>query len=365
MKNPLVYLRDLYARFERPISSLSLIGGFVFDALTLKRVDQFWENFWVLGHLFIVAVCIVLINLEEEEGIDPKDATKAHFWLINILQFVFGGILSTFLVYYFRSATLIVSWPFLFLLAAAFVANERLKHHYARVVFQISLFFLSLFSFAIFIVPVILHKIGPSVFFISGVVSLVFIWLFLELLEKYTHERFRKSKRILWQSIGTIYLGMNILYFTNLIPPIPLSLKDAGVYHSIEKDVLGDYLASYEEQSGLRNFFSVYEDLHLVYGDPVYAYSAVFSPAALNTSIVYNWQHYSSINNRWEDEGNVSLPVIGGRDGGYRTYTVKSFLSKGRWRVNVETKQGQIIGRILFNVIPVTTEPHLLTKINE
>ena len=64
-------------------------------------------------------------------------------------------------------------------------------------------------------------------------------------------------------------------------------------------------------------------------------------------------------------KGNVTLPVIGGRDGGYRTYTVKSYLTRGRWRVNVETTQGQVIGRILFNVIPVEVEPHVLTKINE
>ncbi|MDB5194179.1 MAG: hypothetical protein JWN50_193 [Parcubacteria group bacterium] len=364
MKNPLASIRDLYARFERPISSLSLVGGFLFDALTLKRVDQFWENFWVLGHLFVVAVCIVLVNLEEEEGVDPTDATKAHFWLINILQFTFGGILSTFLVFYFRSATLLVSWPFLLLLAAAFAANERLKHHYARVTFQMSLFFLSLFSFAIFIVPVIVHKIGPWVFVLSGVLSLVVMWLFLLLLERLTKDRFYRSRKTLWKFIGSIYVGMNILYFTNIIPPIPLSLKDAGVYHFVEKNVLGDYLSGYEDQ-GFKGFFNIYEDFHLAPGRPVYAYSAVFSPASLNTTIVYNWQHYDETANRWEDEGNVSIDLIGGREGGYRTYTTKSNLVSGKWRVNVETIQGQVIGRILFNVIPVASDPPILTKINE
>jgi len=32
-------LKNWYGKYERPISSLSLIGGFVFDALTLRRVD--------------------------------------------------------------------------------------------------------------------------------------------------------------------------------------------------------------------------------------------------------------------------------------------------------------------------------------
>jgi len=328
----------------------------VFDALTLHRVDQFWENVWVLGHLFVVGVCILLVNLEENQGVDPTDASKAHFWLVNILQFTFGGILSTFLVFYFRSATLTVSWPFLLILAAAFIANERLKRHYARLVFQIALFYLSLFCFAIFIVPVIIHRLGPWVFVLSGGISLAALWLFLMALEKLTHERFRQSRKLLWLSVSGIFALVNILYFTNIIPPIPLSLKDAGIYHSISRDTTGDYVVTYEPHSWWKDIFAVYEDFHLVYGEPAYAYSAVFSPSSLNTVIVYNWQHYNATTNRWEDEGNVTLPVIGGREGGYRTYSQKSFLTKGRWRVNVETDHGQIIGRILFNVVAADSD---------
>jgi hypothetical protein len=364
MPNPLLYLRDLYARFERPISSLSLVGGFVFDALTLKRVDMFWENVWVLAHLFIVGICIVLINLEEHQGVDPEDPTKAHFWLVNIMQFTFGGLLSTFLVFYFRSATLLVSWPFMLILAAAFAANERLKHHYARLVFQISLFFLSLFSFAIFIVPVMVHKIGPDIFILSGAVSLLCLWFFLIFLRRITKERFYKARKLLWLSIVGIYGGMNLLYFTNIIPPIPLSLKDAGIYHSVNKDMFGDYFVGYEDH-GWKGVFDIYEDVHLQYGDSVYAYSAVFSPARLDTVIVYNWQHYNKDTNRWEDEGNITIPITGGRDEGYRAYASKTYLTKGHWRVNVETERGQVIGRILFNVVPVTEPARVLTAIKD
>ena len=141
----LTHVQNWYGRFERPISSLSLIGGFVFDALTLKRVDMFWENLWVVVHLVIVAICIVLIHaLESKEG-DEINPAKLHFWLVNILQFFFGGILSTYLVFYFRSADLSVSWPFILFLGLAFWANEALKRHFVRLSFQVALFFLSLF----------------------------------------------------------------------------------------------------------------------------------------------------------------------------------------------------------------------------
>src|SRR3989344_5841726 len=100
MKFLIIHIRNFYAKFERPISSISLFGGFTFDAIILKRVDLFWENFWVVVHLLMVAVCIILINRQENEEIDYKDPAKAHFWYINIMQFAFGGLLSTYLIFY-------------------------------------------------------------------------------------------------------------------------------------------------------------------------------------------------------------------------------------------------------------------------
>ena len=34
----------------------------MFDALTLKRIDMFWENLWVIAHLAVAAACIILAN---------------------------------------------------------------------------------------------------------------------------------------------------------------------------------------------------------------------------------------------------------------------------------------------------------------
>jgi len=118
------HVRNWYARFERPISSISLVGGFVFDALTLKRVDTLWENVWVIGHIVIIGICIILVHaIKNHEG-DEGNPAKVHFWLVNMLQFFFGGILSTYLVFYFRSGDISVSWPFILILAIAFWANE-------------------------------------------------------------------------------------------------------------------------------------------------------------------------------------------------------------------------------------------------
>ncbi len=359
----MIKARDWYARYERPISSLSLIGGFVFDALTLKRVDLFWENLWVAGHIILVAIFIILVDLQEEESMDEKDASRKHFWYINILQFFFGGLLSTFIVFYFRSTTLAATWPFLVILTAAFIANERLKKHYARLTFQISLFFLSLLAFAIFIVPVYFHRIGTDIFLISGAISLAILLLFLAGLHSLTKEKFKQNKKMLVVSISSIYLAVNIMYFANLIPPIPLSLKEGGVYHSIYRNKSGAYTVEGEKKEKVFDYFSLYENIHAVKGEWIYAHSAIFSPTSFSTGIIHEWQRYDKKTKKWITTNRIKLSAVGGREGGYRTYSAINNLSDGEWRVNVETSGGQIIGQLRFNAAIVDAKPNLITEI--
>lgn len=355
-----VHLRSAYARLERPVSSISLVGGFMFDAMTLKRVDMFRENFWIVVHLVVVAACILLVNRDEHRACDPRNPAKAHFWLINALQFFFGGLLSTYLVFYFRSGTIWTSWPFLLILGAAFIANEKLKHHYARLYFQLSILFLSLFCFAIYIVPVVLHTIGPAIFLLSGTVSLGLLYLFLLLLRWTTGENLVVSGRTLLTCIAAIFVSINILYFLNLIPPIPLSLQSASVHHSIVRTADGNYTVQSEDPGHLR-FFRIAETFHATPGEPVYAYTAIFSPTSLNTKIVHEWQFYEP-HRGWTTKSRIELPIRGGRGGGYRTYSEKTGVVQGAWRVNVKTASGALLGRMRLNVVLQPPDSPLITE---
>ena len=352
MKKPAIIVKKIqawYHRYDRALSSLSLIGGFVFDAFTLQRVDELWENVWVGVHLVVVAGAILLLNMDDQEKKVGKEMSTRHFWLVNILQFFFGGLLSTYLVFYFRSATLTSTWPFLLVLLLAFIANESFKKHFVRLVFQTGLFFLSVYSFAIFIVPIVVHKIGPGIFIVSGVVSLVVMLAFLYVLHRISPKDFKKERHWLLLIIIGLMVVINGLYFTNLIPPLPLALKDAGVYHTLTK-VNGTYVVEYEE-SGVRGFFKPYDNFHQEIGQTVYVYSAVFSPKGLNPGIVHEWQHFDEPTQKWITRSRVDLAVIGGRDEGFRTYSNGDYLEEGKWRVNVETENGAIIGSVHFNII--------------
>lgn len=353
--------RNFYGRFERPISSFSLVLGFLFDIVTLKRVDTLWENIWIAGHLIIIGIFIILVHSKESEAGDEGDPTKRHFWYVNILQFFFGGVFSAYLVFYFRSADILATWPFVFVLFLAFWANESLKKHYMRLGFQISLFFLSIYAFAIFLVPIIMHKIGGDVFIFSGCLSLAIILFFILVMSRFARDKITKSQNIIIVSVLGIFALVNLLYFFNLIPPIPLSLKDAGVYYSVEKNDAGNYEVTYEKKNWW-NYLDLYPVFNKREDAPIYVFSAIFSPKNLNLTIFHEWQYYDESKEDWITRNTVKLPVTGGRDGGFRTYSMKNNTEEGKWRVNIKTEDEKLIGRVRFEVNNVINKTEFMAS---
>lgn len=354
---------DFYKKFEIYISPIGLIFGFIFTSLTLTRVDMFIENFWIVMHLLIVAFGILAVTLFEnrfeEKKLSGFDREKFHFYLTLIIQFAFGGLFSTFFIFYLRSSSLVESWFFLLILLILLVGNEIWKKHYTRLAFQVSVLFVSIYLFLIFLLPVLFHRLGSDLFIASGLISLAIIILFLFLLKKFAQEKFKNDHKSLRISVLGIFIIMNILYFTNIIPPIPLSIKASGVYHSIVKNVDGNYSAQVEP-SIFRDYFNRFPVFHRQTGETIYAFSAVFSPIKFATEIIHQWQYYDEVKKEWVDSNLIVLPIIGGRDGGFRTYSVKQAVPSGLWRVKVMTTQGQTIGNINFKVKETNVAPNLV-----
>lgn len=348
-------IKSWYEYNEQRISFGSLLLGFVIDSLTLQNIDALRENLWIAGNLLVVAIVIILLN-------SGKESDKKHFWLTTTLQFSFGALLGSFFIFYFRSTTLLATWPFLLVLLMAMVANELFQKKYAKLAFQLSLLYFAIFSFSIFLIPLLLKKIGVEIFILSGLAGLVIIWVYLRLLEYFAREKFLEGKTNIWILIWTIFIGVNFLYFTHLIPPIPLSLKEAGIYQVVQKLESGVYRTSGEVR-GPERFFTFWPKVHWVEGSPLYAYTSIFAPGSLSTEILHDWQYQNS-KGEWVTATVVSLPLSGGRTGGFRTFSQKYNFTPGKWRVDVKTRQGQILGRLNFEVVPATVYPPLESQIH-
>jgi hypothetical protein len=357
---------DFYIRFEKYISAVGLIYGFIFTTLTLTRIDRPLEIFWIVVHLLLAASGILVVtayeNRAKSRNLPEERQHKFKFYLTLVIQFAFGGLFSTFFVFYMRSSSFTESWFFLLILIILLVGNELWKKHYLRLAFQVTVLFLSIYLFLIFFLPVIFHRLGDDLFIRSGILSLVLVAFFTRLLRRLASEKFKNSHHALRTSVLSVFVLMNVLYFTNVIPPIPLSLKNVGAYHYIKKTTDGNYEAQVEPTSW-RDYFTRYPTLHYELGETIYAFSAVFSPVKFSTEIIHQWQYFDEDKQDWVDSSRITLPIIGGRDGGFRTYSTKYGAKTGLWRVKVMTTTGQVIGRINFKLERARPDSVILNRV--
>jgi hypothetical protein len=337
-----------YERYERRVSSAAFLFGFIMDNLTLKRIDLLFENIVLFSYIIIASVSISVMNFWEGGKLRGRFFEIIVPWLPLVMQFAFGGLFSGFVVFYARSASFVISWPFILMLAVLLIGNEFFRKHYQQFTFQISMLFIALFSFFIFFLPVVFKTFGAETFILSGIVSVIGIGMLVRFLQRAQFVSTRK-RHVVRYSIVSIYIGMHVLYFTNIIPPIPLALKEVGIYYSVERTFDGYHLQGNDRP--WYAFLQITETIHTVPFDSLSLYSAVFAPTKLTTDIVHEWQYFDEDKDIWITRSRVQFPITGGRDGGYRGYSVKSRVEEGRWRVNVETARGQLLGRKIFQVV--------------
>jgi hypothetical protein len=346
---------NFWQRHEHRIGVGALAMGFLFDLWIAKRPDSVANNLLLLAYIFIAGAFIVILNLRERR---KKDDAEPLFLLL-VLQFCFGGLASNLLVLYGHSGTLAGSALFVALLVCVVFGNEYFRSRYSLLRFNIGVYYFLMLSYALVAVPIfITHSIGTLAFLLSGLVSLVAIGLFLALLfvAVFRGRDTQKLKEVTL-IIGAIFCIYNALYFLNVIPPVPLSLKNIGIYHSVLKLQGGGYIALYE-QAPWWEFWRDTSGTYVNTTGTASCFSAVFAPADLETPIYHTWE-YKNASGEWEVRSRVSFPLSGGRADGYRGYTVKAALQQGEWRCDVETASGALIGRTSFTVVGPTHTPVL------
>lgn len=346
MKSLYLKAKSHYLKHERHILSFALVFGFIVDIYTFNRVDLLFDNLIIAFYLILSALGIALTNLK------AKDSTgllgKIRSFTPALIQFTLGGLFSGFSVIYSRSSAIGASWPFLILIFTLLIGNEFFREKYEKFYFQVSIWYTAVFLYLIFLLPVLFNKIGPDVFLFSGLCSLVLMFFLVGFILKYTPKKTQLEKDILTLSVGVIFVVINIFYFLNLIPPIPLSLKDAGVYNSIEQQD-GNFILIGEKKT-LWEKIKPFKTARYVPGEKLYVFSAVFAPLELNTRIVHQWQYYDRDIKEWKNSSRIEFGIVGGREQGFRGYSFKENIFPGKWRVIVETTRGQVLGRINFNL---------------
>lgn len=344
------HIKAWFEKYERVLLPATLVLGVILDWITFTNIN-YSTSFLLLGiYTFLSGIAIVFLNAFDAGRLSFENRFWRYVRLTTpfVIQFLFGALLSGVFIFYIFSGTLFVSWPFLIVLVLLMVSNDVFRHYYLKPVVQISVYFFILFSCLSVFLPFALNSLSPWVFVGSGLLALGAIFGFIALLFRLSPS-LRQEKIHMAASVLTIFVFLHGLYFLNIIPPIPLSLREVVFAHDIQKNIAGYELQVEQEKWWDRLLPG--QTFHKIPGEKIFLYTAIFAPKDLKTKIVHHWQWYDETKGEWVSQNRLVFDLRGGRKTGFRGYSQKSNIRAGKWRIDIETERGQVIGRVRVNVV--------------
>lgn len=349
-------LRALYERYEHWFPVGFFVLGFLFDLLTITRIDQIDVIIQQVVYLVLVGVLITADLLAKVRPIEPW-AFLRKVWPYRefAMTFALGTLLNSFTIFYFKSASGIASLLFIAILVIALTASEFKKFGESQTLFQVVLLSLSLISSFQIWVPMLLGYSGVTTFLLATLVSVGVVYAHYHYLRPRLAERpdLLRSHAI-YPHAGVFGL-FALLYFLRMIPPVPLSVSYLGIYHTVDKKD-GQYVLGYT-RPWWRFWERGDETFYARPGDAVNAYVQIFSPAGFRDKLQVRWL-YQDPKRGWQSADAIPLAITGGRDEGFRAVTRKNNYQPGRWRVQVETLDEREVARYGFLIVPdESTDP--------
>ncbi|UXP30816.1 DUF2914 domain-containing protein [Reichenbachiella agarivorans] len=347
--------RRFIGRHQKYAPVVFFIGGFIFDSLTLGRIDRLYDLFVLCSHMTCLTATLYLYNLAEDGKWKNTFLERFEVYFPLAIQFFFGALSSAYVVYFSRSVSLSRTVYFFIILVALLVANEFLKKRISNKYLQFGVYSFISFTFFAFMIPVFIKELSTAIFAYSGLISLGCTLVLIGLIyamSPSTRAEIRKRKLI--GIVLAVYGTIALFYYFKLIPPVPLALSNGIVAHSIQVEN-DQYLVTYETDEWHLFWRKHRLKFILKPHENVYIFSSIFAPTSLKKSIFHRWKRYNSETREWVLIEDIGFNITGGRDGGYRGYTYKNNLWNGTWQVEVLTEEGLVLGVIDFEIILSST----------
>lgn len=342
---PRLFLSKVYRHWL----SVAFLFGFIGDLLLLNRIDDVLDNAILAANFTFATVGLLLFYVAVSERLPDR-------WQLNqrvsrfapaLMQYGFGGLLSGMLIFYGRSGDWVASAPFLLIILAAILGNEFVQKRSNRLLYHLALYFLGTFSYFVLLVPVLTGVMGDWIFIGSGLLALGMVTAVVQLLLRVIPKFMMLHMRSVVFMIGSMYVALNFFYFTNFIPPIPLSLTELTIVHEVSRTQAGSYRLVGEPRAWYTHIPLVQPTVHP--SDSVACFAQVYAPTRLSTDIYHRWE-YQNDAGEWTDHFRLAYPISGRAENGYRGYTTITSYFSGTWRCSVETERGQVLGRRIFHI---------------
>ena len=397
MKNKINNLIDIIkTNFKHVITAFFFIG-FIIDSIYLPDYLSPWSRY--LGAIYIFVATLAVIAKNNTKIISPlyslsqskyKDTVSMIIDLI--IAYAIGSTLSFVFIYYYRSVQVVAMWPILIGLIALMCINEFVKSAIKRSLIEISLLIFCIYLYLIYVFPFLFYALSSYILWVSIIFALLInmaiarILLYDRQVEKNLNTKskieyltFKSDTEI--NNFGYKLLIVNIfiplfiliLYMTNNLPAVPITLKNIQVYNDVKRDVVknnSNYTYSIYNKDCERNSNLIIDKndyatrlKELFFSKKIYvnckdtssrvaAYTAVYMPGFFykNNLISHVWMHYSTSSRSWTEIKRRDFAIVGGRDNGYRGFTYIDNPMIGDWKLRVINNDGRLIGEYKFEI---------------
>ncbi len=343
-------MKSFAKRLHHHANELMFVGGFIFDYLTIRRIDALADIGMQLLYLSIVTAFLIWQYRELRVGWTPP-AFLAKWWHYNVeaLHFCYGGLLSSYVVLYFQSSTGARPLVFFLFLVVLLFLNEMPQVRRAGHRMRLGLYAFCVLSFMNFFIPIIIGRMGGWVFALALLVTTGVVWRVADWLAAFDENR-AQSRQRLFAPAGAVIAIIGALYVLRLIPPVPLSVQFQGLYHDVQR-VNGRYELIYERPSTLDFWRHDSRPFRARPGDRLCYFARVFAPSRFRHQVIIRWELRDPVRKTWQTSDRIPLYILGGRAEGFRGVAIKSNFVPGRWRVTAETDDERPISILTFDVI--------------
>ena len=146
-------------RLRKVLPAAAFLGGFFWDAVTLGRAIGTIDLVILVGYYLAAVVILVLIGRSVR--------FRLSRYLNYALQFLFGGIFSALVIFYFLSSSALPGFIFVSALLVLLVANEFLEKRYSQLTLSWTLFTACGIMLFNFVLPHAFRSINPAFFYFS------------------------------------------------------------------------------------------------------------------------------------------------------------------------------------------------------
>jgi hypothetical protein len=317
------------------ISIASFVGG-LFTLFVFRRGLP--NVAWIVGYLLLLWL-LVMVLIQVRDTLAASDK-RAHQLVLTATEYtvqtLYHGVLLFLLPAYWAATTLGSPNVVLLLLFAALALLATFDPWYRAIVRPrpwVSYVFFSVSTFGALNLALPLVGVAPFA------ALLIAAWLAVVGLTPAVRRarHWRWITAVVVTSITGLAVAAAVGRWCVVVPPAPMFLAGAE---------LGWMVGTVESLEPVASAIRVH-DLH---ERGLIARTSIYAPAGLRQPVDHVWRRNGQIINV------VRLtPVQGGRREGFRTYSRKTAFPAdaiGRWRVDVTTEAGQLIGQLRFRVVP-------------